>query len=492
MLDELAIIDIFEKLKTALLAAAPSLEHELLSIRERTWRGKPHEFFREKLVATLLEVDLTAAAGRRQVRRLLKSLEPGESLAQSLESLLDVAEAKARSLRVADITQKNIHDLRDALGRLDHLAEAPGDGGLAARIEAQGNPAHVVDMLASAIPQLRGMKVYHFLQQSEYPIVVPDVMRQRFLYRLGLWPEIGQTRALLLGFQDLCGTIARLTGEPAGGIDLLTGLYSGAITRRKLFAPVCLHKPLCEECPVRRQCSYYRYRGSAPEPEKSNMRQMKRENRPREKFERLGPDQATDAELVAILLRTGAAGRSALEVSSNLLRVFETIEGVEAASVSELTAIKGIGRSKAVEIKAALELGKRLFTRPLSRGVKITCSSDVFNAFHMRFRMAAQEEFMLLCLSTKNQVLKEVSVSLGSLNQSSVHPREVFKEAIRESAHAVLFIHNHPSGDPRPSESDLALTRQLKDAGEMLKIKVLDHIIVGDQSYYSFADHKML
>jgi DNA repair protein RadC len=128
----------------------------------------------------------------------------------------------------------------------------------------------------------------------------------------------------------------------------------------------------------------------------------------------------------------------------------------------------------------------------LSRGVTIACSSDVFNAYHMRFRTAAQEEFLLLCLNTKNQVIKEVCVSIGSLNQSAVHPREVFKEAIRESAHAVLFIHNHPSGDPRPSDADVNLTKSLKKAGEMLNIHLLDHIIVGDHNYFSFLDSKIL
>ena len=497
MLDELAIIDIFERLKSALVGAAPALEHELLAMREQTYRGKPQEFFREQLVATLLDVDLSTAAGRRQIRRLLRSLEAGESLAQSLEALLDVAEARSRTLRISDVTQKNIHDLRDALQRLDAMAGLlDGDGrgdGLAARMEEQGDPAKVVEMFCAAIPYLRGLKVYHFLQRAEYPVVVPDMARQRLLYRLGMWPEMGQTRARLLGFQDLCATMARLTGESVQAIDLTLGLYSGAIARKRLFAPVCLSKPHCEECPVRERCSYYRYRRPDQETsEHSSMLEMKRENRPREKFERLGAGQVTDAELIAILIGTGATGKSALQVATTLLRMFETLEGVDAASLSELTAIKGIGRGKAIEIKAALEMGKRLFTRPLSKGVSISCSSDVFNAYQMRFRNAKQEEFLLLCLNTKNQVLKEVSVSHGSLSQSIVHPREVFKEAIRESAHGVLFVHNHPSGDPRPSDADVDLTRRLKEAGEMLKIKILDHIVIGDQNYYSFVDNKML
>lgn len=491
MLDELAIIDIFEKLKTSLVDAAPAVEHELLELRDGRWREAPPEFFREKLVAALLDVDLSAASGRRQVKRLLGSLDSDDSLARSLDALLSVADAKARSLRVSDVTPKNIHDLKDALHRLDGMTGGTPDG-LGALIEAQGHPTKVVELFSRAIPYLRGLKVYQFLRSLEYPIVTPDAARQRLLYRIGLWPETGQSRERLLAFQELCGSVARLTGESMGGVDLILGLYCGAIKRRKQFAPPCVARPLCEDCAINGQCSFHRYRGSFPETDTSNIRNMRPENRPREKFERVGAENVNDADLLAILLRTGLAGKSALEVATNLLRVFESLEGLDTAALSELTAVKGVGRGKAVEIKAAIELGKRLFTRPLSKGVQITCSSDVFNAYHLRFRASRQEEFLLLCLNTKNQVTKESRISVGSLNQSVVHPREVFKEAIRESAHGVLFVHNHPSGDPRPSNADIDLTRQLKDAGEMLKIRILDHIVIGERNYYSFLDNGTL
>lgn len=487
MLDEVAIIDVFERMKSSLLEAAPAFEHEIQSLRERSFKGQPGAFFQEKLVATLLDVDLSSATGRRQIRRLLQTLDDDEPLARALDALIGVAESRA--LRVSDVSQKNVLDLRDSLAGLDGLA----NGGMADCLDAFGDPTKAVEAIASAIPALRGLKVYHFLRGCDYPVVTPDAARQRLLYRLGLWPEAGQSRARMLEFQDLCGSVARLTGEPAGVLDLVLGLYSGAVARKRLFAPVCLNQPVCEDCPVASRCSYHRYKGPPTvESDGSSIAQMTRENRPREKFERLGSAQASDSELLAILLRTGAAGKSALEVATNLLRVFETLEGVDAASINELTAVKGIGRNKAIEVKAALELGKRLFTRPLSKGVTISCSGDVFAAYQMRFRNAGQEEFLLLCLNTKNQVIKEVRVSVGSLNQSIVHPREVFKEAIRESAHGVLFVHNHPSGDPRPSNADIALTRRLTEAGDMLSIKIRDHVVIGDQTYFSFLDHKML
>ncbi len=491
MLDELAIINIIERMKSALFDSAPAIEHEWLALREHTFEKKSHAFFREQLVATLLEIDLSTAAGRRQIRRLITSLDQNEPLARSLEVLLGASEAKARSLRVCDVTQKNIHDLRDAMQRLDDLASAENDG-LPGLFRRCGNPTAIVETVSKAVPYLKGLKIYTFLQQSAVPMAVPDMSRQRIMFRLGLWSETGQTRPRLLAFQELCQSVARLTGEPVGAIDLLMGLYSGVILRKKQFVPLCLAKPLCDECPVNGLCAYHRYRGSEPTPDLSRMTDMKKENRPREKFERLGPAQINDAELLAILLRTGAAGKSALQVATNLLRVFETLEGLEVASLNELMSVKGIGRGKAIEIKAALEMGKRLFTRPLSRGVQITCSSDVFNAYHLRFRQSKQEEFVLLCLDSKQQVIKESSISVGTLTQCLVHPRDVFKEAIRESAHAVIFVHNHPSGDPHPSHADILLTQRLKEAGEMLSIKILDHIVIGDHRFYSFTDHKAL
>jgi DNA repair protein RadC len=153
--------------------------------------------------------------------------------------------------------------------------------------------------------------------------------------------------------------------------------------------------------------------------------------------------------------------------------------------------VKGIGPAKAAEIKAAIELGRR-HQRPMLAGASFCASKDVADYYVPRLRDAKREEFRCVLLDTKNRVIKEVSVSNGSLTASLVHPRETFKDAVRESAAAVIFVHNHPSGDTNPSQEDILLTRRLVQAGELLGIQVLDHIIIGDGVHFSFRDRGLM
>jgi len=192
-----------------------------------------------------------------------------------------------------------------------------------------------------------------------------------------------------------------------------------------------------------------------------------------------------------VVLRTGSGRRSAVDLGRQLLSEFGSLHRLEKASPRDLTRVKGIGLAKAVEIKAAIELGRRI-TQPAADerdGLKpVGCSRDVFDLYRPRYKSATQEEFLLLVLNTKNRIQREVVVSVGTLNSSIVHPRDVFNHALREAAAGVIFVHNHPSGDPTPSPEDHALTKRLAEAGSLLGIKVMDHIIIGSQKYYSFAD----
>jgi DNA repair protein RadC len=158
------------------------------------------------------------------------------------------------------------------------------------------------------------------------------------------------------------------------------------------------------------------------------------------------------------------------------------------SGIEELCTIPGIGPAKVAQLKAALELGKRAMAIPLSTGTKISSSSDLFRHFHPLVRDLKHEIFKVILLDAKNTVMKEVTVSEGSLTLSIVHPREVFALAVRESAAGVIFLHNHPSGDPTPSTEDRRLTDRLVTAGEVLGIRVLDHLVIGDGRYVSFAD----
>jgi DNA repair protein RadC len=212
------------------------------------------------------------------------------------------------------------------------------------------------------------------------------------------------------------------------------------------------------------------------------------QERPRELLLSQGPQGLSDAQLLAILLRIGRPDSSAVEVAMDLLTQLEGLRGLANRSLEELCAIPGIGPAKAAQILAAVELGKRALATPLTEGKRIQGSQHIFQHYYPLLRDARHEVFKVVLLDAKHIVIRDFTVSQGSLTVSIVHPREVFNLAVRESAAAIIFVHNHPSGDPRPSEEDNALTQRLIAAGEILGIPVLDHIVIGDGKYVSFAD----
>ena len=214
--------------------------------------------------------------------------------------------------------------------------------------------------------------------------------------------------------------------------------------------------------------------------------------RPRERLLQDGPGALSDAQLLAVLLRVGREDSSAVEVAMDLLQQLDGLQGLSNRSVEELCRISGIGPAKAAQLKAGIELGKRVLAAPLSSGTKIASSSDLFRHYYPLLRDLRREVFKIVLLDAKHAIIREATVSEGSLTVSIVHPREVFNLAVRESAAAVIFVHNHPSGDPSPSEEDRVLTARLAAAGELLGIQVLDHLIIGDGRYTSFADQGWL
>lgn len=214
--------------------------------------------------------------------------------------------------------------------------------------------------------------------------------------------------------------------------------------------------------------------------------------RPREQLFVNGPQGLSDAQLVAILLRTGRTDSSAVDVAMDLLTQLEGLRGLANRSLEELCAISGIGPAKAAQILAAIELGKRALATPLTEGQRIQGSQHIFQHYYPLLRDLRYEVFKAILLDAKHIVIRDFTVSQGSLTVSIVHPREVFNLAVRESAAAIIFVHNHPSGDPRPSEEDHALTQRLMEAGEILGIRVLDHVVIGDGKYVSFADEGYL
>lgn len=214
--------------------------------------------------------------------------------------------------------------------------------------------------------------------------------------------------------------------------------------------------------------------------------------RPRERLLQEGAATLTDAQLLAILLRVGRDKASAVDVAMDLLTAVGGVQGLGQSGVDALCRVRGIGTAKAAQLKAALELGKRAMAAPLSTGMRIGSSADVFRAYHSRLRDLKQECFLLILLDAKHAVVRDHTVSQGSLTMSLVHPREVFVPAVKESAAAVIVLHNHPSGDPEPSAEDRALTARLASVGELLGIPLLDHVVIGDGRYVSFADRGWL
>ncbi|NLC70613.1 MAG: DNA repair protein RadC [Desulfuromonadaceae bacterium] len=214
------------------------------------------------------------------------------------------------------------------------------------------------------------------------------------------------------------------------------------------------------------------------------------QDRPREKLLAHGADKLSDAELLAIVLRTGdAASRtSALDQARQLLARFGDLRGLGEAAAAEICTIRGVGLVKTAQIQAIFAIASRLAAKPLQKGTPYSCAATVFDHFRSRLGPLRKETFLVLMLDSKNRLLKEMEISVGSLTASIVHPREVFAPVLRESAASVIFIHNHPSGDPQPSREDMEITSRLRQAGELLGIRVLDHVIVGSEGYTSFAD----
>lgn len=209
---------------------------------------------------------------------------------------------------------------------------------------------------------------------------------------------------------------------------------------------------------------------------------------PRERLAALGPAALSDAELVALLLRTGSGARSALALGAATLEAFRGLRGLATAELAELEALPGFGPAKAAALVAASELGRRSAARRLERGAVLRSPVDVHRHFSARLRDAACERFLVLLLDGRHRVLGEVTVSQGTLTASLVHPREVFGPAIRRAAAAIVLVHNHPSGDPTPSAEDRSVTLRLREAGELLGIRVVDHVIVAERGYHSFDE----
>jgi len=229
-----------------------------------------------------------------------------------------------------------------------------------------------------------------------------------------------------------------------------------------------------------------------PQKDRFTVRDLPSSERPRERLQKLGASSLSAAELLAVVMGRGIKGESVLIVTQRLLDKFKDVRGLAGASVEELSSVRGIGLAKACQITAAFELANRWDSSTQVKGNIIKTPEDAYSELKGYFRGMHKECFRSLFLDTRSRVIKSIEVSVGSLDSSIVHPRELFKEAIAASSASFIAAHNHPSGNPEPSQDDIRLSKRLKEAGDLVGIEMIDHIIIGDRNFFSLKREGLL
>lgn len=501
-MNELQSLDIVERLRAWVIQRRPATEADLREC-SAPLGSLPAMERKLKSLAGYLDTDDQTAAGRRSLRRLIQEMERDEwrgddcagGLSPGSGATAGVADWEAdelaESVREDEPERSDEPNLTPArVAQIRRLWDWVDTNALVA---AGASGESMLRDLRETLPFLKGLSPYRVLHRLGFDVPIPDQARQRVLFRLGFVSSSpGASESHRFDAFAAMTALARMSGESVRGTGLLLGLFSGG-TGADGFGP-CRARPLCGRCPLRELCLFHRFghdgRGSGRGA--GRIKDWAEEDRPRERVARHGVEPLTDAELLAVILRTGTGKQSAVDLARELLGRFESLERLDQASLSELESHRGIGSAKAAEIKAALELGKRVLRSPLATGRRLLSSHEVFQAMKSQLAGQQREQFLLVALNTKNEILRVITVSIGSLSQSLVHPREVFREAIRESAATVMLVHNHPSGDPYPSRDDEQITQRLARAGDLLGIRVVDHIIIGRDRYFSFADEGRL
>ena len=222
-----------------------------------------------------------------------------------------------------------------------------------------------------------------------------------------------------------------------------------------------------------------------------SLREMPADDRPREKLVKFGPGALTDSELLAILLRVGVSGENVVSLSQRLLKEHGGLTGLSRVPLAELCELRGMGEAKAAQLKAALEMGRRLLLAEPDQRLQVRSPGDLANPLILEMAGLEQEHLKVILLDNKNRVLKMLTVYVGTINSSQVRVAEIFREAIRQNAVNIIVAHNHPSGDPTPSGEDVAVTGELIEAGKLLGIELLDHLVIGHQRFVSLRERRL-
>ncbi|MBN9387981.1 MAG: DNA repair protein RadC [Chloroflexi bacterium] len=224
---------------------------------------------------------------------------------------------------------------------------------------------------------------------------------------------------------------------------------------------------------------------------RQSLREMPADDRPREKLVKFGPGALTDSELLAILLRVGVTGENVISLSQRLLREHGGLTGLSRVPLAELCELRGVGEAKAAQLKAALEIGRRLLLSEPDQRLQVRSPGDLANPLILEMAGLEQENLKVITLDNKNRVLKMQTAYVGTINSSQVRVAEIFREAIRQNAVGIIVAHNHPSGDPTPSNEDVTVTTELIEAGKLLGIDLLDHLVIGHGRFVSLRERRL-
>ena len=490
MIDDIQKIDLIEKLKNRLIELHPDIQNELNETPKFTNPSKL-DFFKQKYLSILFDINDEIPAGRRALRQIVKQLEipihsnlqPG-TVAEISAPYQDEGHHK-KDLQNHRLWKKKEQLLKE-LDRID--PEDSKQNSIIPELIKANHLRDQIELIQKELALLNGMKAFRYLEKIGQPVILPDSPRRTFFYRLGFTQNVEKDQKWPDEFFKTCYSLSQLGKISLPQLNLITGYYTGSLKKSDKFSPICGQKPKCPSCSVQQYCIWYRYNERSDQKifTKSRIKDKPLNQRPRERLAKSGAESLSEIELLAILIRTGSGKNSALDLAGLLLEQFGNLSRIDQATIKELSSVPGIGPAKATELKAALELGKRLFSEN-SEEVEFSDSYNVYLHYRARLGPAEQENFLILLLNSKNRLIREINATRGTLEASLIDPRQAFKDAIRDSASAVIFVHNHPSGEPDPSPEDIEMTNRLVRAGALLGIRVLDHVIVAKKNFYSFA-----
>ncbi len=486
---KIELIGQIESIREYLLAQEPLIENNIIAIRADILTEKKESYYKELLTALLCKTDYNTYSGKRQIIKKITFIENqfSDSCSTSIDNIVAETPASDKKKKNTDI---NIFRIINTINKIFSDHNSKTNDPIYEIIKNNNSLEGLIKVISKYFKCLSRIQIFRFLNTIGYDVGIPDRRRLDFLCRLDVLNR--KSKNIYMEYHDLCYTLSSSVNEKVRVIDFLFGLYSGAEEYKGRNIGVCIAAPECDECLLSDLCPYFKNNYVKSKINKSRIKDMDADLRPRERLDKFGAENLSDKDLLALFIRNGyknkTEAKTALDLSNELLKKFEDLNSIDNASINELCSIKGIGKAKAIEIKAALELGKRLQKLNKIQRTKISKSESIYEIFKTRFINSKQERFFAVFLDTKNQIIKEKEISRGSLSSSIVHPREAFKDAIRESAASVIFVHNHPSGDPSPSKDDESISLRLKEVGDLVGIKVLDHIIIGNERYFSFSD----